>query len=263
MARADFIGVHSKRTLGMDASQAKAKKVKDLYFVWQTTDKRIFVQGINAAYDVVDPEPWQINKHEFEKTFFQEVRIFAAPVVPFTPHEKSEEEKAQDKALEEEKKRKKIASQETDQQRLSEEELRQEVKKAAKRLERNIRQEFALHLARIRTGNTKDAIQKIQTILELRKGIVSAHKYMFSDFGIDLRKVTQYQLAVKAYQRALELGLNDANIHFNLARLYLDMKEYSLSWKAVSSSLNIDPEHYYSLKFRSYLSKIDKVALKL
>ncbi len=257
MARADFIGVHSKKEAMKNSFSSRSKAAKSLFFVWKTTDKRIFIQAINAAYDVIEESPRQITKVEFQNNYRLEPRILAAPILPFAPSDSEEELASIIENIELEPK--KIVPP----RQLTQEELEKEAKQAAIRLEKNIRKEFALHLARIRTGNTKDAVKKIASILEIRQGIIPAHKHMFTDFGIDLRKVTQYKLALKAYERALELGINDANIYFNLARLHLDMKDYSLSWKAISHSLHIDPEHYYSLKLRTYLTKVDQLVFKI
>ncbi len=256
MARADFIGVYSRKIADKNlSSQSSAWGKKQLYFVWNTTDKRIFAQPINAAYEPLEKEPKQITPQHFEELFTSEPRIFAAPLMHFTAPEKTEEEKELDRKLEEEKKRNKLSPEELAE--LEEKEKRE----AAKLVEKNLRENFSVHLSRMQSGNFRNAIVKINEILDYRDGIIPIHKHMFTDFGIDLRKIKQFNLAVKSFERALELSGEDANAFFNLARLYCEMEKYSQSWQCLASALKIDPNNYYSNKLREHLSKVDSIKI--
>ncbi len=76
----------------------------------------------------------------------------------------------------------------------------------------------------------------------------------FNSLGVRLRKVGDYQAAVRAYKQALELTPNDENVHFNMAKAYyfMDDVENALDKLAVALSINQDfPEAvkmYKSLK---------------
>lgn len=76
----------------------------------------------------------------------------------------------------------------------------------------------------------------------------------FNSLGVKLRKVGDYQAAIRAYKQALELTPNDENVHFNMAKAYYFMSdtENALDKLAVALSINQDfPEAltmYKSLK---------------
>lgn len=65
-------------------------------------------------------------------------------------------------------------------------------KLAPEEVDKAVRAEFAMSLMRFRRGNKEGALQDFERLLAVEEGIVPAHKHMFTDFGIDLRKSRLY-----------------------------------------------------------------------
>ncbi len=120
-------------------------------------------------------------------------------------------------------------------------------------LDKSIRAEFALSLMRFRRGNKEGALQDFERLLAVEDGIVPAHKHMFTDFGIDLRKSKLYTLASRCFQRAVNLSPNDGHALFNLARIYYEMGNFGKAVQYLDAALDKEPDLKCALRLKMHM----------
>ncbi len=124
---------------------------------------------------------------------------------------------------------------------------------APEELDKSIRSEFALSLMRFKRGNKEGALQDFERLLAVEDGIVPAHKHMFTDFGIDLRKSKLYTLASRCFQRAVNLSPNDGHALFNLARIYYEMGNFDKSVQYLDAALDKEPGLKCALRLKMHM----------
>ncbi len=244
---AKFIGVHStiSRATGVtQVSNNLNKTKKHLWYVWKCDDGNYGKQAINSACQILSNFQ-ALKKEEFEKFYKLEEHILAVPLNHFVETASSVETTVE-----------KIPEKKGP----TPEEI-ENAKKAAARakiLEVKLREKFALEIAKVRRGQIEKTMPAIKHLLQSREGITEDHVYMFTDFGIDLRKVKFYDLAKLSFERANELQENDPNIWFNLARINFESREYELALKCINMTLKFEADHEYGLKLYKAILKAQK-----
>lgn len=109
-------------------------------------------------------------------------------------------------------------------------------------VDKAVRAEFAMSLMRFRRGNKEGALQDFERLLAVEEGIVPAHKHMFTDFGIDLRKSRLYTLASRCFRRAANLSPHDSHALFNLARIHYEMGNFGKAAQYLDAALDSEPD---------------------
>lgn len=122
-------------------------------------------------------------------------------------------------------------------------------------MERAMRADFALALARLVRGDREAAIAALQELANQSEGLVPAHKYMFTDFGINLRKSKLPEIALKHHMRALDLSPNDSHAHFNVARAFYELGDMDRAERHLETSLSLSPELEASRRFLDFLHR--------
>ncbi len=252
---AKFIGVHStitRASAGVTQVSANqpSKVKKHLWYIWLCEDGNYTKQAINSACQVLGGfEP--LSKVEYDNFYKSEGHILAIPAKNFDEQSSdynfiiSKEEAAEKARVEAE-------------IREEEEEKAKQAAVHAKILEVKLREKFALEIAKVRRGQIEKTMPAIKYLLQTKEGITEDHVYMFTDFGIDLRKVKFYDLAKLSFERANELQNDDPNIWFNLARINFESREYELALKCINMTLKIEPEHEYGIKLYKAILKAQK-----
>lgn len=113
---------------------------------------------------------------------------------------------------------------------------------APEELDRSLRAEFAMNIMRLRRGDKDDAVREFQRMVDTSDGIVPAHKHMFTDFGVDLRKSRLNDLALSSFQRALDLSPNDSHAMFNVARALYELGQYDEAGQYLDRALAVEPD---------------------
>lgn len=104
----------------------------------------------------------------------------------------------------------------------------------------------------------KDALQLLtEAIKDFPE---SAHLY--NRVGMVLRKMEEFQLSEKYYNKALKLATEDPGLFFNIGRLYIDWKRWDKVNEMASSALDINPDFVEARKMRSFAVKKMKKAAK-
>lgn len=119
--------------------------------------------------------------------------------------------------------------------------------------ERSLRADFATALAQLRRGDRDRAVRALERLAETPGEFVPAHRHMFTDFGINLRKSKLPRIAIRHHLRALDLSPGDSHVHFNIARAYYDMGDTERAEKHLRESLELTPDLDASRRFLDFL----------
>lgn len=121
--------------------------------------------------------------------------------------------------------------------------------------EDNVRANFGIGLTYLQRGESDKAEDIFQRLVKLDAAFEQEHKHLFNDFGISLRKNKMLKQAVEYYGRALELTENDENLHMNMARALMEIKDYEQCTQHLIKGLELNPEHEPTLRFLSWLQQ--------
>ncbi len=128
--------------------------------------------------------------------------------------------------------------------------------------ENNIRANFGIGLTYLARGETDKADNIFERLVQLDAAFTEENKHLFNDFGINLRKCKMYEQAVAYYNRALELTQNDENLYINLARAYMELKNYGDCIEALIAANELDKGNETVIKFCEWLTKKKMVPTK-
>lgn len=240
MAIANYIGVYTDVPAGRRPGGGAPRK--RYWFVWDNLSGGYIVQLLNAAYQPVG-EPQNISKAEFVLRFSEEDTLFVTPLTKLEVPDPEPDKKRSVSA--------------TLRDGLQREPIDERLVEAA-RLDKVLRDEFAIALAKLKRGDKASAVNALERLANRREGIIPAHKHTFTDFAVDLRKSRLPAVAFKFYQRALELSPEDSNAYFNMARIMFDLGDYEGTEKHLQQALNLDVEFDYARRFLEYLTRFRK-----
>lgn len=124
----------------------------------------------------------------------------------------------------------------------------------AGKVEKRLRSDFSI--AMIRLQSNKDlALQGLNNILEYKASFQEAHKHMFSDFGISLRRRRLYDLARRFHQKAHELAPRDEHILFNMARAFYDAGKVDEARSCLGAALDMSGQFKAGHDFLNYIEE--------
>jgi Tfp pilus assembly protein PilF len=115
--------------------------------------------------------------------------------------------------------------------------------------EENVRANFGLGITYLERGERAKADNIFKRLVKLEAAFEKEHKHLFNEFGIKLRKTGMHDQAVSYYNRALELSSRDEHLFYNLARVYLEKKDYGSALENLLHSLKLNPTLDVSVKF--------------
>ena len=81
----------------------------------------------------------------------------------------------------------------------------------------------------IKQGHREEGEKNLEALITSPNVNPYDGQLVFSEFGLNLRRLGLVQLALKAHLRALEWTPNDERVHFNLARTYHDLNQVDLA----------------------------------
>ncbi len=273
VATARFIGVYASRTATANrtVSGTPGGTRKSYWFVWEDDLGQYRVQLLDAAFQPVGA-PRPVTGNEFREKFTHQPHILVTPVRR-TNVDDAEEEKRQTvppSAAGEKpepalwglaaNRPETVTLDEPVQPAEKPAAASAEALAAAERLDREFRAEFAVALTKWKRGENRSSLKTFEAMADRSEGVVAAHKHMFTDFAVDLRKSRLPTLAKKHYLRAVELGPEDCNAHFNMARICYETGDPARALEHLNKALELEPDFEYARRFKSFLEDADRTS---
>ena len=123
----------------------------------------------------------------------------------------------------------------------------------AARLEAFMRDKFSSLLDQMTENSNQDLEEEVSRLLALGSTFSWKQKFMFTEFGLALRRKHKSRLALKSHMRALELAPNDEHILFNVARTEYELGNLVDAKKYLNKALSVAPEFAVAKNFQSFL----------
>lgn len=117
----------------------------------------------------------------------------------------------------------------------------------------NVRANFGIGLTYLSRGDKDKAENIFERLINLNGAYDEEHKHLFNEFGINLRKSKMLQQSIDYYLRAIKLTKSDENLFINVARVYLELKDFPHTLEFLSKALKLDPSNETALKFISWM----------
>jgi Tfp pilus assembly protein PilF len=132
-----------------------------------------------------------------------------------------------------------------------------EFSKALKLDEDNVRANFGLGRTYMAMGDGDKAKQVFRKLSTIEAVLEPRNKYIFNEFGIQLRKMGMFEEAVRHYHRALLVEKFDENLWFNLGRALFEGGQAQAACKALAKAISINSEFEDA---RSYLALVERLS---
>lgn len=114
------------------------------------------------------------------------------------------------------------------------------------KLARRVNDEILRALADIihlwKNEEKESAITKIDLLLARNDTFVAAHKHTFTKCAIQLRKLQEWDLALKFALRCVEISPNDSHVYFNVARIFFEEGAYKKALEYVKKALELEAD---------------------
>lgn len=258
MAKAKFIGVYASTKVPAARGEGAAKAQKRHWFAWEDGWGRFRVQLLDPAFQPVE-SPRALSAEEFKRYFQHQPHILVTPVTQLEVSPSDQDET--DMEMAPSPSQEKIADiplasrleADTGPVRPPRRNMGTKELEQAAELDRQLRSEFAIALARWRRGDKVTPLKVFETMCARQEGIVPAHKHMFTDFAIDLRKSSLPTLAVQHYQKAVDLAPEDCNAHFNLARIFYETGKLDKAEEHLMTALELSPDFEFANRFLQFV----------
>ena len=291
MKNLNFLGVYSTNEIPvvLGAALRPMVKRKRYWFAWKTSDGRYQVQALNAIMQPMS-EPRILDAKDFEPRYTHEAEETATPqdsilavgesaveeVLAITPASMRADDPnllrawlmkpVPAPALEREESFSPI--QEVQLARLVDTSLQGQIPDVtmgavpedfedsllAVDTEQALRADFAVALLKIKQGKREEGLALLDSIMRWQGAPFTGAAELFSEFGLNLRRLGITSLALFAHRRALALSPEDERVHFNLARAYHDLKKYDTAREHLEKALEIAPDFATAQQFLSFLN---------
>ncbi|NJB67820.1 tetratricopeptide (TPR) repeat protein [Desulfobaculum xiamenense] len=107
--------------------------------------------------------------------------------------------------------------------------------------EDHIRANFGIGLTYLEQGELDKSRSTLEKIVSLDAAFTEAHKHLFNEFGIRLRRNGMFRECIAYYTRAMELGENDDHLLFNVARAHYEAQDIDKAMIAIEECLRLNP----------------------
>ena len=123
----------------------------------------------------------------------------------------------------------------------------------ATRLERSMRDEFSSLMKLLEKGLSPELERAFSRLVQRGTGFTSQQKFMFSEFGLALRRQHMQKLALECHLRALKLAPSDEHVLFNVARSKYELGDIDSARKCLIRALATAPDFAAARNFLSFL----------
>lgn len=101
----------------------------------------------------------------------------------------------------------------------------------------------------------KGDVAHAQDIIGDDEDVLSMIVQSFNCMGIDYRKQGIYDKALGEFKKALLIAPQDEGLFYNIARVYIDKKEWHLAEESINVSLRINEDFQEGIKILNYIKK--------
>ncbi len=120
--------------------------------------------------------------------------------------------------------------------------------------EDTLRKEFYSIIDKMADGNSASAVDECAVFLQHDFGAIPGQAFLFTEFGLALRREKHLALALFSHMKALNFSPEDANILFNIARTNYDLGKFEEARKYLTRSLTIAPDFDTARNFLNFLN---------
>ncbi len=124
-------------------------------------------------------------------------------------------------------------------------------KQAVEHSEHNAALHTEIGEAYLKSGEEEKAALAFNKSLGINENV-----YVYNRLGIALRKKQKYKEAEEVYQKAINLEPDNEVVHYNIARLYLEMKDNTMAVTSLRKAIAIAPA------FKEAKELIDKIGAR-
>ena len=121
------------------------------------------------------------------------------------------------------------------------------------RLEQRMRSKFELLLETMDEHANPQQEEEMARLLALGSSFSVRQKFMFTEFGLALRRKRKFTLALSSHLRALELAPNDEHILFNVARSEYELQNPDKARYYLNKALSVAPDFIVAKNFQNFL----------
>ncbi len=114
------------------------------------------------------------------------------------------------------------------------------ISEKAQNLDADMRAEFQVSMNHWNSAQKKLALRHLTELISRQADFVPAHKHMFTDFAIQLRKINQHELALSSATRCTKLSPDDSHAFFNVSRLYYELGRYDEANRFIDGALELE-----------------------
>jgi len=122
------------------------------------------------------------------------------------------------------------------------------------KLEQRMRAKFSVLLQAMDNNADLQQDEEIARLLTLGSSFGWKQKFMFTEFGLALRRKQKFALALDSHLRALELAPNDEHILFNVARAEYEQQNMDKARHYLDKALSVAPDFAVAQNFKSFLN---------
>ncbi|MEN6622392.1 MAG: tetratricopeptide repeat protein [Smithella sp.] len=103
-------------------------------------------------------------------------------------------------------------------------------------------------------GNLSEALEIIKENDEIKNSVLRH----YNELGIQNRENKNYDEAVKNYSKAMTVAPDDENLHYNVARAYLEQDKLDKAEAILEKALKLNPEFKEGKILLDYVIKLDQ-----
>lgn len=135
-----------------------------------------------------------------------------------------------------------------------EEDRNETLDERCRQLERDMRAEFAVLLRQLDEDALPATEESIARLIKRGAGFSSEQKFMFTEFGLALRRRHKPRLSLQCHLRALSLAPHDEHVLFNVARMEYELGNPDSAKKHLKDCLAAAPDFEAARNFLHFLN---------
>ena len=105
------------------------------------------------------------------------------------------------------------------------------------------------------SGNPAAALELLKDREDFTELLVDA----YNSAGIEHRRAGRYEEALQEFQRALVVSPRDEGLYYNMARVYIELKEWKTAAETINEGLKINHDFTAGIRLLKYIRETGKI----